>query len=487
MSESSPHTPAAEARWSELLSGRNGVLSLALTGGMCLHAVNTYISTTMLPSIVADIGGQHLYAWNTTLFMLAAILSAAVSGKLLSQAGPKKAYAIGGVIFLAGSLIAAAAPDMTVMLLGRTVQGAGGGLLFSFCYGMIMLVFEERLWPRAMALLSGVYGVALLIGPAIGGIFAELLTWRLGFAILAPVTLLYLLLTSLMLPARQAQNSTTRVPLRQLLLLAVAVLVLSLAGTRPELLINLGGIAMAVICILLLAKLEARSTARLFPRGTFQLGSPLSLTLLLLALLIFCVASEIYIPFYLQVLHGQTPLLAGYVAAMMSVGWVVSEILSARFSGAAMRRTVRFGPYMILFGMLGLVLTVPAFTHTDTLMIALISLALIAVGAGVGIGWPHLSTFALKFSPAEDADIAGSALSTVQQFAIAFGAALAGIVVNLAGFNDPGQTAVADSAYWLYLCFAGVALFAMLIAARFSRYLSGQGSGPETGADFQTT
>ncbi len=487
MTDQSADTSTPRASWSELLSGRNGVLSLALTGGMCLHAINTYISTTMLPSIVADIGGQHLYAWNTTLFMLAAILSAAVSGKLLSQAGPKKAYAIGGIIFLLGSLMAAAAPDMTVMLVGRTVQGAGGGLLFSFCYGMIMLVFEERLWPRAMALLSGVYGVALLIGPAIGGIFAELLTWRLGFAILAPVTLLYLLLTSLMLPTKQAQESTASVPLPQLLLLGVAVLVLSLAGTRPELTLNLAGIAIAVACVCLLAKLEACSAARLFPRGTFQLGSPLSLTLLLLALLIFCVASEIYIPFYLQGLHGQTPLLAGYVAAMMSVGWVVSEIVSARFSGAAMRRTVRFGPYMILFGMLGLVLTIPAFASTDTFMITLISLALIAVGAGVGIGWPHLSTFALKFSPPEDADIAGSALSTVQQFAIAFGAALAGIVVNLAGFNEPGQTAVATSAYWLYLCFAGVAVFAIFIAARFSRFLSGRDSDPETGSDLQTT
>ncbi|WP_261843045.1 MFS transporter [Aliamphritea ceti] len=487
MSKQTHNTPPADARWSELLSGRNGVLSLALTGGMCLHAVNTYISTTMLPSIVTDIGGQHLYAWNTTLFMLAAILSAAVSGKLLNQAGPKKAYAIGSVIFLLGSLIAAAAPNMSVMLLGRTVQGAGGGLLFSFCYGMIMLVFEERLWPRAMALLSGVYGVALLVGPAIGGMFAELLTWRLGFAILAPITLLYLLLTSLMLPAKQAQTTITKIPLRQLFLLAVAVLVLSLAGTRPELLLNLAGIAVAVICILLLAKLEANSPSRLFPRGTFTFGSPLCLTLLLLALLIFCVASEIYIPFYLQVLHGQTPLLAGYVAAMMSVGWVISEILSARFSGASMHRTIRFGPYAILFGMLGLVLTVPAYSDSNTLMIVLISLSLIAVGAGVGIGWPHLSTFALKFSPPEDADIAGSALSTVQQFAIAFGAALAGIVVNLSGFNEAGMAPVASSAYWLYLCFAGVAVVAIFIAILFYRRVSAKDQGTENDSGLQTT
>ena len=487
MSEQIVNTPPADARWSELLSGRNGVLSLALTGGMCLHAINTYISTTMLPSIVTDIGGQHLYAWNTTLFMLAAILSAAVSGKLLSQTGPRKAYAVGGIIFLLGSLIAAAAPNMSVMLLGRTVQGAGGGLLFSFCYGMIMLVFEERLWPRAMALLSGVYGVALLIGPAIGGIFAELLTWRLGFAILAPITLLYLLLTSLILPAKQAQVAATKIPLRQLLLLAIAVLVLSLAGTRPELLVNLAGIAVAIICVLLLAKLEKKSTSRLFPQGTFQLGSPLSLTLLLLALLIFCVASEIYIPFYLQVLHGQTPLLAGYVAAMMSVGWVVSEIFSARFSGPSIHRAIRFGPYAILLGMAGLVLTVPAYSNSSTLIIALISLSLIAVGAGVGIGWPHLSTFALKFSPPEDADIAGSALSTVQQFAIAFGAALAGIVVNLSGFNQEGVAPVAVSAYWLYLCFAGVAIVAMFIAARFNRRLSGKDTGPESDSGLQAT
>ena len=73
--------PAPVARWADLLSGRNGVRSLALAGGVALHAVNVYIATTILPSVVRDIGGLDYYAWNTTLFVVASILGSATSAR----------------------------------------------------------------------------------------------------------------------------------------------------------------------------------------------------------------------------------------------------------------------------------------------------------------------------------------------------------------------------------------------------------------------
>ena len=180
---------SANSSWAELFTGKQAIASLVLSGGIALHAVNTYISATMLPSITADIGGLDYYAWNTSLFILAAILSAAVAGKVLQRIGARHSFFLAALVFMTGSALAAIAPNMGVMLLGRSVQGAGGGLIFTLCYSMIAFMYPERLWSRAFALLSGTWGITTLFGPAIGGIFAELGVWRAGFGVLVPVTI----------------------------------------------------------------------------------------------------------------------------------------------------------------------------------------------------------------------------------------------------------------------------------------------------------
>lgn len=87
--------------WGELLSGRNGLRSLALAGGVALHAINVYMVTTVLPSAVRDIGGLAYYAWNMTLFVAASIFGSAVTPRLLSSMGPRQALSWAIVIFRA--------------------------------------------------------------------------------------------------------------------------------------------------------------------------------------------------------------------------------------------------------------------------------------------------------------------------------------------------------------------------------------------------
>ncbi|BCQ43581.1 hypothetical protein ERHA55_11080 [Erwinia rhapontici] len=112
-----------EGNWGDLLSGKNAARSIALSGGVALHAINIYIATTVLPSVVKEIGGLHLYAWNTTLFVVASILGSALTSRTLSRTGSRGTYAIAILLFIAGSLLCALAPSMLMMLLGRTVQG----------------------------------------------------------------------------------------------------------------------------------------------------------------------------------------------------------------------------------------------------------------------------------------------------------------------------------------------------------------------------
>src|SRR5690606_30165257 len=101
------------------------------------------------------------------------------------------AYLFGAVIFCTGTLVCAFAPDMWVMLVGRAVQGGGGGLLYALAYAMIRQMFPQRLWPRAISLVSAMFGIATLLGPAIGGMFAEAGIWRAAFWSVAPAAILF--------------------------------------------------------------------------------------------------------------------------------------------------------------------------------------------------------------------------------------------------------------------------------------------------------
>jgi len=219
-SSSSDHSSS----WYHLLSGRNGVYSLALAGGVALHAVNIYIVTTVMPSVVAEIGGLDYYAWSTTLFVVASILGSALSVQLLRRTGARGAYAAAVVLFAMGTAICSLAPSMPVLLIGRGVQGLGGGFLYALAYSVIREVYPQCLWPRAIGLISAMWGVSTLIGPAVGGAFAELGAWRAAFWALVPVIGMFGMIAWLVLPGRKAGTKGDRsvLPGRQLLLLTVA-------------------------------------------------------------------------------------------------------------------------------------------------------------------------------------------------------------------------------------------------------------------------
>ncbi|MFC0284278.1 MFS transporter [Camelimonas abortus] len=447
------------AGWSDLFRGRNGALTLALAGGAALHAVNVYIAATILPSVVADIGGIDFYAWNTSLFIVASILASAASPALLRAAGPRGAYLAGAAIFGLGSAACGLAPSMPLLLAGRVVQGLGGGFLLALAYAMIRLAFAPALWPRGIALVSGMWGVATLVGPATGGAFAEYGMWRAAFWSLAPAAALFGALAAAALPgagAARDSDGDAGAPVVQILLLAAAVLAVSAGSASTSLAWNAAGFAAGAGFTVAMAAVEKRSARRLLPSGTFSGAGALAAVYLSMMLLsVMVTSSEIFAPLFLQTLHHQTPLVAGYLAASMSAGWTVGSLTGSGATGARMRRQLRLAPLPGLAGMIALLILVPPGGAGDAAGVAPIAVALVMVGLGVGLAWPHLLTRALQLAPAGEDAVASASLTTVQLFATASGAALAGMVVNLAGLTDPGGGAgVASAAFWLFATFA---------------------------------
>lgn len=110
--------------WRDLLGGRQLGIITVLAGGVALYATNVYLTTSLLPSAVADIGGERLYAWVTTIYLIASVSAATVVSPLLNWAGPRGAYLIAFGAFAVGTLVCATARGIEVMLAGR---GAGRG------------------------------------------------------------------------------------------------------------------------------------------------------------------------------------------------------------------------------------------------------------------------------------------------------------------------------------------------------------------------
>ena len=316
-------SPPSAAAWSELFSGRNGWRALALTGGVALHAINVHIVTTVLPSVVREIGGLDWYAWSTTLFVVGSILGATLSVRLLAVLGPRGACLAALAVFSAGSVGCALAPAMPWMLAGRTVQGLGGGLLAALSYGLIQLVFEQRLWPRAVALVSGMWGVATLCGPAVGGLFAQAGHWRWAFWFLLPVAAAQALLVLVQLrPSMGVKHerpaAAPRVPALQIGLLAASVLAIAASGLVPDLRWQAAGVAAGLAIGFAATRIDSRAAVHVLPRGAYALSAPLGAIYASVALLLIGSTTEIFVPYFLQLLHGHSPLAAGYLTAAMA-------------------------------------------------------------------------------------------------------------------------------------------------------------------------
>lgn len=448
--------------WIALTTGRSAVFSVVLAGGVMLHALNIYVVTTILPSVVGDIGGLDLYAWSMTLFVVASILGAAVASRLLDRVGAGRAYLTATLVFVAGTLICAAAPAFPVLLAGRFVQGVGGGLLYALAYSIIRLVYPEALWPRAIGLISVMWGVSTLVGPAVGGVFAELGAWRAAFWSLVPFSVLFGLVALVALPAKASEKSMRApLPLPQLALLAASVLAVSAASMSADPRWNCAGLVSALLLAALLLRVELRSTARLLPSGALAGRGRLLALYATIALLVMGMQSEIFVPYFLQVLHGQSALVSGYLAALMAMGWTLGSLGSAGRTGERASRAVASGPVCVFAGLAILAALLPT-PGSESWRLLTVSGGLFLVGLGIGVAWPHLVTGVFReVDPAEQGLAAGS-VTTVQLFATALGAAMAGMVANLGGVREvESMVGASDAALWLFAVFLVAPLLAV--------------------------
>ena len=207
-----------------------------LAGGVGLYATNEFLTISLLPSTVADIGGQRFYAWVIAVYLVGSVVAATAVNPLLIRFGPRASYLLTLAVFGVGTVGCALAPNMELLLVARTVQGAAGGMLAGLGYAVINAALPNWLWTRASALVSAMWGVSVIVGPAMGGIFAQFGIWRWAFGSLAIMTAAMAALVPAHCPpgntVSRSRGTIPRIPLWSLLLLGVAALAISVAGVQ---------------------------------------------------------------------------------------------------------------------------------------------------------------------------------------------------------------------------------------------------------------
>jgi MFS family permease len=432
-------TTRTTGSWRTLLGRPYLRTSTLLASGVALYTTNEFLTSSLLPSIVADIGGERLYAWATSLYLVGSLVAATTVYAVLVRVGARSAYLLGFAVFELGSLVCAAAPGMEVLLAGRTLQGMAGGLLSGLGYAVINATLPRSLWTRASALVSVMWGVATLVGPAVGGLFAQFGAWRWAFGAVALLTAAMALLVPVALTARRVDHSgaapALKIPVWSLLLLGAAALAVSVAEVPHNGIATAGLLAVSVLLVAVFVVVDRRMSAAVLPPSVFGSG-PLKWIYLTMALLQIAMMVVLYVPLFGQRLAHLNPVAAGLLGATLAAGWTVSEIVSASLNNPrVVARVVTAAPLVMVVG-----LALGAITLRDNApfgIVALWALALLIMGMGVGAAWPHLAAWAMEcVDHASEGGAAAAAITTVCLISGAFGAGLAGVVVSTAEGSD---------------------------------------------------
>src|SRR6266567_1361512 len=422
-------------------------------------AFETLAVATILPKIVASLGGLSFYGWSFSAYMLATLVGLILAGDEADQRGPALPFMIGVVSFVLGLVLAGTAPSMIVFVLSRGVQGFGAGILVSVTYACVGQGYSEQLKPRMVAILASAWVVPGLIGPALAGIIADFFGWRwvfLGLVIVLPLG------TGLVLPALKKLTLSKKVRVARSLdlhrLLATAGLVAGAGMTLTGLQVQ--SIPLALVLILPGLVIGIPSLRSILPAGTLRVkaGLPAAIaTIGLLSAAFF--GGEAFLPLTLISIRGQNTIIAGIALTAATLSWTAGSWLLAHFAPKRGRRMlVLSGLLIVAIGIAGIaIILIPAIPAQIAI------LAWGVGGLGMGLAYSTISLVVLETAPKDQVGSASASMELSSVLGTALGTGLGGVIIAFAaGSGRPPSWGIAV----IDLLVIAVIGFAILTAMR---------------------
>lgn len=425
-----PEYSAARHRPESLWTPERRPLTVGLVLTITLVAAEALAVSTAMPIVARELGGLELYGWVFSAFFLGSLIGITVVGGSIDERGVVFPFVLGLSLFAVGLLICGLATSMPIVVVGRFVQGIGGGAVPPVAYVAIGRSLPEHLRPRMFATLSGAWVVPGLVGPAIAGFVAQTWHWRLVFLGLLPLILLAgTLATRAMrsLPERAdappperavALGGWTR---RYILAVATAVGtgILTTALLQHDLVVLIPGAVLGIV-------VGGLAFMRLTPPGTLRLARGYPAAILLRGVLTFAFFTvDANVTLLLQEVRGWSALAAGLALTAPTISWSLGAWYQSRHSvRTGPERFVRIGFPIVAFGMAGVALALlPQ-------MPAVIVLPFLAVaGFGMGLAYSQFAIIVLRDAPPDTQGSATAAVTLADALGTALGTGIAGALI----------------------------------------------------------
>ena len=407
-----------------------GILA-GLMAGLFLAALDQTIVATALPTIVGELSGLNYYSWVVTAYLLSSTVCTPLYGKVSDIYGRRVTYQAAVLIFLAGSLLAGISPSMFTLVLSRGVQGLGAGGVMALTFAVIGDIVSPRQRGRYIGYLGGVWALASLIGPLLGGFIVDQATWRWVFLINLPVGGLAFMVISRTLRMPVVVRPT-RLDLEGALLLVsgVSLLLLALVWGGAEYPWNswvvVGSATVGLMLTIGFVTWEAHVIEpllplRLFKSSIFSICSALGF---LTGLALF--GAVVFLPLWFQVVTGVSATSSGLLVLPLTAGTVIGSMGSGRLTSWTGRYKVfpRVGGVLAVTGMCLL-----GYMDTDTAGLAgAIYMGTLGLGVGMVL---QVSLLAVQNAVHyRDLGVATSSAQFFRSMGGSFGVALFGAIMN---------------------------------------------------------
>ncbi|WP_241842239.1 MDR family MFS transporter [Pseudofrankia sp. BMG5.36] len=401
----------------------------ALGTGLLLASLDQTIVSTALPTIVGDLGGASHLSWVVTAYLLASTVSTPIWGKLGDLYGRKRFFQAAIVIFVAASMLAGLSQSMTEVIAFRALQGLGGGGLVVGAMTIISDLVSPRERGRYQGVFSALFAVSSVLGPLLGGLFVDHLSWHWIFYINVPVGVAAFAVVTAVLPAIRNRAKTSIDYLGAAVLAAATtclVLFTSLGGSSiawssaTSIGLGAGGVAL----LGLFALVERRAAEPILPPRLFTLKVFNIASLMSFVVGFAMFGSIIFLPLFLQVVKGIDPTVSGLQMLPMSLGLMIASMTTGRLISA-------FGRYKV-FPIIGtglMTVGVALFSLlTPDVSTLRLSLSMFVFGVGMGMVMPVLTLSVQNAVDPRDLGAATSGATFFRSIGGSFGTAVFGTI-----------------------------------------------------------
>jgi len=434
-----------------LLDPQHRLQVIGLVVVITVVAVEAMSVATIMPTVVRDLHGLRFYSWGFTAYLLADVIGMVDAGRRCDRHGPSPSLLGGLGLFAVGLVVASAAPNMAVFLVGRVLQGLGGGAMIVAAYVVVARTFPDAMHPKVFGALSAAWVVPSLVGPAVAGLVASALSWRWVFAGIAPLAIggAALLVPVLRgIPAARVSAAANRNGIGRGIMLAAGLGLMQVAAEAVDwwsVPLLAAGLVVGVIPL-----------RQLLPAGALRLARGLPAVIVLRGILTCAFfGAESYLPLTLARVHHGSSRIIGIPLTLAAIGWA----LGSWWQGRQLRNRVsvlRVGFSVVAVGVLLLmVIASPAVSLWFAVPIWALA------GTGMGMAMPTVSVLMLELSPAAAQGANSAGLQISDMVGSIIGIAAVGALVTAYGL-DRIRTAVTIGDIIL----AAVALIGVLAARR---------------------